>query len=61
MNYKKYLLDFFVVTSLMSAGLFYIIKQSWQNALIIGSTTALLTVVNKYYLDKKSLKRNRKQ
>ena len=56
MNYKKYFVEFLVVSCLMCAGLFYFLKLPLQDALMIGSVAALLTVVNKYYLDKKALK-----
>lgn len=58
MKYKKYIVEFLVVSVIMALGLFYFIDQTKQNALIIGSSTALLTVVNKYFLDRKALRKH---
>lgn len=58
MKYKKYIVEFIVVSVIMALGLFYFIDQTKQNALIIGSSTALLTVVNKYFLDRKALRKH---
>ncbi|MBA5793611.1 hypothetical protein H1R17_05260 [Flavobacterium sp. xlx-214] len=58
MKYKRYILEFVVVALLMSLGLYYFIHQTWQSALFIGSTTALLTVINKYFLDRKALRKH---
>jgi len=57
MKFKRYILEFIVVTSVMSLGLHYFIHQTWQSALFIGSTAALLTVINKYFLDRKALRK----
>mgnify|MGYP003398154436 CR=1 FL=1 len=60
MNYLKYFFEFIAVTLLMSAGLYYLIEQSLQDALIIGCSTALLTVINKFFLDRKALRNKQK-
>lgn len=57
MNYKKYFIEFIVVSGLMTSGLHYFIDQTWQDAAFIGIGAAVLTVANKVYLDKKALKK----
>jgi len=57
MNYKKYILEFFVVCAVMTSALHFFNKQSLQSSLFISIGASFLTILNKIYLDKKALKK----
>jgi len=54
--YMKYFIEGLVVAILMILGLHYFVKQPWQPAILIGLGAAVLTVLNKVYLDRKQQK-----
>jgi len=53
----KYIIEGVVVGLIMILGLHYFTKQPWEQAIIIGIGAALLTVLNKVYLDRKQRKK----
>lgn len=61
MKYKRYIIEFFGLTIIMTAAFFYFNRQSLLTSLGMSAAASLLTVVNKYHLDKKALKKKNNQ
>lgn len=57
MNYKLYILEYLFLSISLAAGLFYFGDQDLFDAATISFPTALLTVGNKFFRDKKKLKK----
>ncbi|RRJ89006.1 hypothetical protein EG240_12975 [Paenimyroides tangerinum] len=57
MKYKRYIIEFFGLTVIMTAAFYYFNDQNILSSLALSTGASLLTVVNKYYLDKKALKK----
>ncbi|MDN3709709.1 hypothetical protein QW060_22435 [Myroides ceti] len=53
----KYLIEGIVVAVIMIAGLHYFAKQPWEQSIWIGVGGAILTVLNKIFLDRKQRKK----
>lgn len=61
MKYKRYIIEFFGLSILMTAAMYYFNNQDLISSLLISLPTSLLTVLNKFYLDKKTLKKKNSQ
>jgi len=56
-KYKKYIVEFLVVFAMMTAALHFFNKQNLTDSLLISFGASILTIANKYYLDKKAQKK----
>lgn len=61
MPYKRYIIEFFGLTIIMAFAFYYFNDQNILSSLALSSGASLLTVINKYYLDKKALKKKNNQ
>jgi len=57
MKYKKYFYEFVGLLIIMTAALHFFNKQSIETSLLISSGASVLTVLNKFYLDRKKEKK----
>lgn len=59
MKYRVYFFELIFVFTALTACLYYFGNQDLNSSLFISGGTSLLTVVNRYYLDKKALKKEK--